>query len=157
LCPPVNVKNVMITMSYTIKKLEAHVVAECQPVDRESLFDSMLDECHSFASVGGPFKFMSPSSVLKSEDPTAYRCGVNDWADGEDFVEVDGETYNGPDVEAAREEFVAELETDLSTLEKDQEENADAEESSDADEGDGIQKQIDDLKAQIEEARDHSF
>lgn len=51
--------------------------------DGHTKYDALLDELYSFGSVGGPFAHMSPSEVLKEVDPTAYRCGYNDWLDGE--------------------------------------------------------------------------
>ena len=103
----------------TLQKLLSHVTSECKTIDREARFDEMLDQCYSFESVGGPFAHMSPSSVLKECDPTAYRCGVNDWADGERWAEIEGEYYDSDDVETAREAFVEEMESEVSDLEDD--------------------------------------
>lgn len=100
-----------------MKDLITHVTDNCTPVDREELFDQSLDECYSFDDVGGPFTHMVPSQVLKEMDPTAYRCGVNDYMDGEETYEIEGDTYWIKDVEAARDEFIEELETELSGLE----------------------------------------
>jgi hypothetical protein len=107
------------TAMKTVADLIAHVVSECTPVDREERFNQMLDECYSFDSVGGPFSSMSPSEVLKECDPVAYRCGVNDWADGEDWIEIEGESYESYDVEKAREEFLDEMRSELADLEAD--------------------------------------
>jgi hypothetical protein len=41
-------------------------------------YDDALDEIH------GDFLGMSASRILKECDPTAYRCGFHDWADGMD-------------------------------------------------------------------------
>lgn len=101
----------------TLQKLLSHVTSECKAIDREARFDEMLDECYSFDSVGGPFAPMSPSSVLKECDPTAYRCGVNDYADGERWVEIDGEYYDKDEVDAAREEIVDEMQMEVRDLE----------------------------------------
>lgn len=100
-----------------IRTLTERITSECKPVDREAAFDAMLDECYSFAAVGGPFMYMQPSAVLREQDPTAYRCGVNDYADGEAWVEIEGETYDQAEVEAVIEEFKGELEAELSRLE----------------------------------------
>lgn len=57
------------------------------------MFDNILDE-------SGPVKIgvleYSPSDVLRSVDPTAYRCGVADFADSllEDGYIVEGYTDN---------------------------------------------------------------
>jgi hypothetical protein len=63
-----------------------------EPDDDEAheRYDAMLNDCYSFAKVGGPFEHMQPSEVLKECDPTAYRCGFNDWLDGEDKSTFDG-------------------------------------------------------------------
>ena len=77
------------------KLLEA-IEDELTPVDLEQLYDEMLDECYSFGNVGGPFMCMQPSRVLKEIDPTAYRCGFNDWMDSyrDAFASFDnGDTY----------------------------------------------------------------
>lgn len=108
-----------------IQTLTARIVEECKPVDREAAFDAMLDECYSFKKVGGPFEWMLPSRVLQEMDPTAYRCGVNDFADGEPWVEIDGETYDRAEVEAVIEEFKDGLESELSDLESELEELTD--------------------------------
>lgn len=108
--------------NHTIAALIAHIVSECSPVDREEAFSRMLDECYSFKSVGGPFAHMQPSDVLKECDPTAFRCGVNDWADSEEWTEIEGETYRNDDIEKAREEFVDGLNDELSDLERELEE-----------------------------------
>jgi len=115
------------TTDETIAAMLAHIESECTAIDREALFDRMLDECYSFESIGGPFAYMTPSYVLKECDPTGYRCGVNDWADGEGWVEINGSNYQGEEAEKARDEFIEDLESELSDLETELEE-AEAEE-----------------------------
>lgn len=100
-----------------IQRLEAKIAEDYRPIDREERFDQMLDECYDFAKVGGPFAHMSPANVLKECDPTAYRCGVNDFADGENWVEVAGDTYDRDDAEKAQAELVDELEGDIADIE----------------------------------------
>lgn len=107
----------------TLTALLSHVTSECNAIDREERFDAMLDECYSFNSVGGPFACMSPSSVLKEYDPTAYSCEVNDWADGEGWVEIDGSYYDSDEVDKARGELVSEMESEASDLDTEQEES----------------------------------
>lgn len=114
--------------SEIITKLEAHIADNCKAIDREARFDDMLDECYSFDKVGGPFENMSPSRVLKEVDPIAYRCGVNDWADGEGWIEIDGENYDSDEVGKAKDSFVDDLESEISDLETEiEEEEADEE------------------------------
>jgi len=47
-------------------------------------YEDMLDEAH------GDFMGYSASMILKEVDPTAYRCGMNDWTDGLDKSDFDG-------------------------------------------------------------------
>lgn len=103
--------------------IESAVRDNLTKIDREERFDAMLDECYSFEHVGGPFAHMSPSRVLKECDPTAYRCGVNDWADGEYWTEVDGETYDTKEVQEQIDEIISELESEIEDLETEQEES----------------------------------
>lgn len=42
-------------------------------------FDHMLDECHQEVNIFG-YDF-TPSDILKSCDPVAYRCGFEDYKD----------------------------------------------------------------------------
>lgn len=51
------------------------------------MYDSMLDDCYPEASIAG--MTYSTSHALKEVDPTAYRCGMNDWADGLDKEEFE--------------------------------------------------------------------
>lgn len=97
----------------------AHIVSECSVVDTEKRYDEMLDECYSFEKVGGIFACMSPSRVLSECDPTAYRCGMNDWLDCErdSIVEVDSDYYDNDEVNKAREEFIDGLRDELKELE----------------------------------------
>lgn len=108
----------MKTKAETLKALAAHIADNCTPVDREAAFDAMLDDCYTFETVGGPFAGLSPSRVLRECDPVAYRCGVNDYADGEEWTEINGETYETEAAEIARTEFIGGLETEAEKLEE---------------------------------------
>lgn len=134
--------------------LLAFVASECTPIDREECFDQMLDECYSFALVGGIFSNMSPSSVLRECDPIAYRCGVNDYADGEEWVEIDGDYYESDEVEKARGEFVSNLESEVSDLES---EIGDLNEEDDASEILDLTARLDSLRADVTAAKRYSF
>lgn len=133
----------------TLQRLLAHITENATPIDREDRFDAMLDECYSFEAIGGPFASMIPSRVLKEIDPTAYRCGVNDYADGEEWVEIDGSYYDSDEVDTAREEIVSEMESELTDLEAQLED------------GEGkqldLEKQIEELEAEIAAVEKHSF
>lgn len=147
----------MTTSNTIIERLTKHIEAECKIVDRESQFDDMLDECYSFASVGGPFASMSPSSVLKEVDPTAYRCGVNDYFGTDDtYTEFSGETYRMEDLESAKTEFVEDLELEISTLENEIEEAKD-DEDADLQEVAAKERQLADLQKDLEAVNAHSF
>jgi hypothetical protein len=116
----------MPTIAETIT---ARIIADCRPVDREARFDAMLDDCYSFESIGGPFAYMQPSAVLREMDPTAYRCGVNDMEDAEEWVEIEGEYYERADVEQAIEDAKTDLECEISDLERELEAETEADDS----------------------------
>ena len=141
-----------------IEKLEKQIEQDCTPVDREAAFNDMLDECYSFESVGGPFACMSPSRVLLEVDPTAHRCGVNDYADGQEWVEVGGETYEQDKVEEVKQELVDELQeescsewTALAELQEVDDEDRDEDEINDT------VRLIAQLDSDIKELESHSF
>ncbi len=140
----------------TIQDLIAHITSECSKIDREERFNQMLDECYSFEKVGGPFEHMSPSRVLLEVDPIAHRCGVNDYMNGEDTTEVDGDDYETREVEAARESFVAEMNTELSGLQAELE-SEEGEEDPDVSEVGRITREIDELEKFIAECEKHAF
>lgn len=102
-----------------IAAMLAHIESECSKVDTDELYDSMLDDCYSFEKVGGIFACMSPSRVLRECDPVAYRCGKNDWLDGErdNLVEIGNDYYRNDDVNDARDEFIDGLRDELKELE----------------------------------------
>ena len=76
-----------------IKTLEA--IADLLGVAIESkseselmeLYDESLDEMDDIRI--GSLTY-NPATVLKEVDPTAYRCGFNDWLDSEGLEEIDG-------------------------------------------------------------------
>lgn len=106
------------TTMKTIADLIAHVEAECTAIDREKRFDEALDSEGDIQVAGLTF---SPSDILKNCDETAYRCGVNDYADGEGWIEINGDNYDSDEVEKARESFVEELQSELADLESEKE------------------------------------
>lgn len=114
-------------MKNIIQELEQRIADELTPVDREQAFRDMLDECYSLKSVGGPFEHMQASAVLEEIDPIAFRCGVNDHADGENWVEVGTETYDQDECEGVKQEMVDELESEIADLEEELENNDDEE------------------------------
>ena len=105
-----------------IQELHDKVKDDLTELDVDSMYDEFLDECYSLSNVGGPFSHMLASKVLRQCDPIAYRCGSTDWLDGERFYEVDCEYYHGPDLERVKDELIDELETELSDLQGELEE-----------------------------------
>lgn len=146
--------------SENIQALERYITDNCNAIDADARYREMLDECYSFKSVGGIFANMLPSRVLEECDPIAFRCGFNDYLDGEEWVEIDGEYYESrDDVEKARDEFIDELDSEMSDLSDSLEEvEAEAEEEEDAEKkADELRGKIADLEDRIAEARKHTF
>lgn len=128
-------------------------VDDLKPVDTDERYNDMLDEIYSLESVGGPFAHMQASRVLKEVDPIAYRCGKNDWMDGEDIREFDGKEYDGRDLDNARDEAADELDSELTDLENELEE---LEEGDDA-EKEELKKKIAAMQADISALKQYSF
>lgn len=133
-----------------LQRLIEHVCNECSTIDIEARYNECLDECFSFESVGGPFEHMQPSAVLLACDPTAYRCGRNDWLDSERafITEIDGDYYEIHDVEEARQSFVDSLTDEMNALENELEDLREQ-----ADDGERDEEQESRLEADIEELR----
>lgn len=91
------------------KEQEWHVKRSCNKVDVEEMYDDMLDGCYGPVHIG-TLEY-SASYVLEEVDPIAYRCGMVDYMDSLELVEIDGEYYLPEDVEGALEEF-ADLQED---------------------------------------------
>ena len=93
-------------------RVEKRAKDELETIDMNARYRDMIDECYSFASVGGPFEHMTPSRVLEEVDPVAFRCGFNDWTDGETrdrgLVEIDGDFYDEDEIDEIRDEIEAE-------------------------------------------------
>ncbi len=139
-----------------ITKLIEHVTNECGTIDREAAFDSMLDDCYSFKSVGGPFEYMQPSSVLQEMDPIAYRCGVNDMEDAENWLETNGDYYEKSEVESAHEEFADDIKSEISELESELE-NEQNENEPDAEAIASLRDQLAVKVKELEEVEGYTF
>lgn len=120
--PPSNpkqpTKKRMKTLKEITKDWESRIESNCKPVDMEAMFSDMLDECYSFKAVGGPFAYMSPSKVLQEIDPTAFRCGVNDYADSirDEYVEISGDHYRIEDCKEVQDEITSEMDAEIEDL-----------------------------------------
>lgn len=145
------------TQNPIIAKLISHIEAECTAVDREAVFNDMLDECYSFESVGGPFAHMSPSRVLLECDPVAHRCGVNDHFGCDDsYVEVGAETYRKDEVDEAKESFLEDMDTQINALEIEIE-GDESDEDPNVQELAAKRRQLADLQADKQAADDYTF
>ena len=76
---------------------------ELDPDDYADQYDEMLDEVH------GDFLGMNASYILKETDPTAYRCGLNDFVNSLDVE--DSDEYK------ALQEEIDQLQSDIEDLE----------------------------------------
>jgi len=146
----------MNTQSQIISDLISHVTSECSTIDREQRFRDMLDDCYSFDKVGGPFAHMSPSSVLEEVDPAAFRCGVNDYMDGQE-VEIEGDYYDPEEVEVARESFLSELEDEESEKEQEISDFIPEKEETKDSELSELEAELADIQAKIAEVRNYTF
>ncbi len=132
-----------------MSKLTDYIKENLKPVNLEGLYDDMLDECYSFKSVGGIFAHMQPSRVLAKCDPTAYRCGMNDYEDSLGLIEIGGDYFDADDCEEQREKLVEEMDSQIQDLENELE----ALDDEDLGEAPGLKRQIAELeteKAEIE-------
>lgn len=80
---------------------------ELDPDDFADQFEDMLDESIPEIEIGS--LTYSPSHVLKNVDPTAYRCGLNDFVDSLDVE--DSDEYK------ALQEEIDQLKSDIEDLE----------------------------------------
>lgn len=112
-----------------LREWRTRIESDCDKVDMEAMFSNMLDDCYSFKAVGGPFAYMSPSKVLEEMDPTAFRCGVSDYADSmrDEYVELSNGHYRIEDCKPIQDEIADEWEAEIESLrEVELDEDADA-------------------------------
>lgn len=84
--------------------LEAKIKEELTPVDTEEHYAACLDDIYPVVEIGG--LTFSPSRIVKELDPTAFRCGMNDYLDGDDSLEyIADDWYRAWDVEQIRKEI----------------------------------------------------
>lgn len=75
---------------------DQYIIDNCTPVDVEEQYQEMLDDCYSPVEVAG--MAFSASRILQELDPTAYRCGYNDYIDAKELIEIGDEHYRTDDV-----------------------------------------------------------
>lgn len=140
-----------------ILALTEHVKSECSVVDMEQRFRDSLDSCYPVVTVGG-LEF-APSRVMEELDPVAFRCGVADSSDHENVYEIGGDHYDTREVDEARDEFVADLQSELDEAQTglDAENNLEDGEERNEETVANLTAEIARLEASIELAEDHAF
>jgi hypothetical protein len=124
------------------------ILCTSKAIDIEASYREMLRDCYADC-LTGPFAYLDPADVLETMDPTAFRCGCNDWVDGQDWVEYGGDWYDIGYLEECRSEAESEIEDDIAELESEIEQ-LDSNESEDRHDSDYRET----LENQIEVHRD---
>ncbi len=70
--------------------------------DLEQEYKDFIDEFNEVKIMGMSY---CASRVLEELDPTAFRCGFNDWLDSEQWDEFEGDYMQRSDIEQVEEEF----------------------------------------------------
>lgn len=93
-----------------MEELINYVVDALTPININDEYDTHLDETYSFEKIGGPFENMCPSVVLNEVDPIMYNQCLNDFVEGEGWIELEGNYYDKESIEIERENFIKEQE-----------------------------------------------
>lgn len=133
-------------------KLLAQITDNLTPLDTEELYAGMLDDCYGECEIAG-MKFTT-SRALKELDPTAFRCGENDYIDSLSLIEICGDYYEQDAVEAERDSIVDDLESEISDLEWEIEERDSIEDAKEISERNA---KIATINAEIKEIKEYSF
>lgn len=89
--------------------LEARIKEELTPVDDEKYYAAALDDIYPVVEIG--YLTFSPSQIVRELDPTAFRCGMNDYLDGDDSLEeIADDWYRADEVQKLREQIEEEIE-----------------------------------------------
>lgn len=98
--------------------LENKILETLSPIDVEEAYREMLDDCYETVEVGG--LSFCPSRVVEELDPTAFRCGMSDYADSmsDQWIEVCGDYYDLDKIMEIRDDIVSELEDEDADLEE---------------------------------------
>jgi predicted nucleic acid-binding Zn-ribbon protein len=107
---------------HEIRKMQAQIAdkekqqskIELDPDDYEDQFDDSLDDSIPEIEIG--CLTYSPSHVLKNVDPTAYRCGLNDFVDSLDASETDEYKELQEEIEQLQSD-IEDLESEIKDLE----------------------------------------
>ena len=78
------------------KVFHERIKEELTAVDIDTAYDEFLDEVYSGCDLCRQY---GASRILKEVDQVSYRCGKNDWLDGEDLFELDDEYYRQSEVD----------------------------------------------------------
>lgn len=89
------------------EEVEARVIERLDKIDIEERYREMLRDVYGDVDVCG--MKMSACAILEEMDNTAFRCGLNDWLDGEQLEEIAGEYYDQREVDDIREEVYNEM------------------------------------------------
>ena len=73
------------------KGQDARILAELEPIDMEQYFRDLLDDTSEDIVILG--MTYTPSNVLESTDPIAFRCCVSDSYDDETMYEASSGDY----------------------------------------------------------------
>jgi hypothetical protein len=89
--------------------LEARIKEELTPIHDEEYYTAALDDIYPVVEIVG-ISF-SPSRIVRELDPTAFRCGMQDYLDGDDTLEyIADDWYIADEVQKLREEIEEEIE-----------------------------------------------
>ena len=107
---------------HEIRKMQAMIAdkekqqeqIELDPDDYEDQFDESLDDSIPEIEIG--CLTYSPSYVLKNVDPTAYRCGLNDFVDSLDVEDSDDYKALQSEIDDIQDE-IDQLQSDIEDLE----------------------------------------
>jgi hypothetical protein len=102
--------------------LEARIKEELTPIHDEEYYTAALDDIYPVVEIVG-ISF-SPSRIVRELDPTAFRCGMQDYLDGDDTLEyIADDWYIADEVQKLREEIEEEIEAAETEEEEDAEED----------------------------------
>jgi len=139
-----------------IAELEVKIREDLVNIDVDESYDQMLDECYDLSTVGGPFSHMLASRVLRECDPIAYRCGVSDYTDSLEAIEVSGDYYHQREAECVKDALVDELQDEIDDLQG-QLDDLDPSEVENIEECDSLGSEIAEIEELITKLRKYSF